>query len=177
MENLEWYPFIFNGNETNIEATKDGRLRKIIKDWYGKGKGRNKIIYGEIDIESKKKSKNGYYQIKVQIKNNIERTFMVHQIIASVFLNHKISGRNIVVDHIDSNKLNNNVNNLQIITIRENCSKEKTLISGLPAGVHFHKPLKKYAARIYYNGKKYHLGYYLNISEASLAYQNKLQSL
>lgn len=177
MENLKWFPFLYNGNETNIEATSDGRLRKLEKEWYGKGKGKSKIIYGEIYLDFKRKSKNGYIQIKVQIKNLPERTFMLHQIMAAIFLNHKFGNRNLVVDHIDSNKLNNNIKNLRVITIRENCSKEKTILSGMPVGVHLHKSKNKYVSRIFYNGKKHHLGYYDNIEEASIAYKNKLMQL
>lgn len=177
MENLEWYPFFYNGSETNIEATKCGRLRKVEKDWYGKGKGKNLVVYGEIDLSQKKLSHSGYKQINVRVNNKLSRPFTVHQIIAAIFLNHNIDGHKFVIDHIDSNKLNNRVENLQIVSARQNCSKEKTLVSGLPAGVHFHKPLKKYASRIHYNGKKHFLGYFNNIEEAALAYQNKLKQI
>lgn len=177
MENLEWYPFFYNGLETNIEATKCGRIRKVKKHWYGNGKGKYRSIYGEIDYTKRALSNSGYYQLRVNAINNNGRTFYIHQIIASIFLNYTFGDRNFVIDHIDSNKLNNHLNNLRIISIRENCSKEKTIKSGLPVGVHFHKPLKKYASRIHYNGKKIYLGYYNTIDEASLVYQNKLKEL
>jgi hypothetical protein len=177
MEKLEWHPFYYNGFETNIEATKCGRLRKVEKDWYGKGKGSSHIKYGEIIYQLKKISNSGYYMIRVCIKNNLNRPFFVHQIIAATFLNYKFGNRNIVIDHINSDKLNNKLSNLTILSQRENCSKEKTIISGMPVGVHFHKPLKKYVSRIHFNGKKHHLGYFNSIEEASFAYQNKLKTI
>jgi hypothetical protein len=33
MENLEWYPVLYNGYETNVEITKCGLVRKIKHDW------------------------------------------------------------------------------------------------------------------------------------------------
>ena len=48
----------------------------------------------------------------------------LHKIVAVNFLHLIPDGTNkIVVDHIDNNKLNNNLNNLQLITNRQNCSK------------------------------------------------------
>ena len=41
------------------------------------------------------------------------------------FLDFKTDGSNFVVDHIDNNPQNNKLENLQIITHRENCSKDK----------------------------------------------------
>lgn len=177
MENLEWYPFFYNGSETNIEATKCGRLRKVEKNWYGKGKGKNRVVYGEIDLSQKKISNSGYKQINVRVNNNLSRPFTVHQIFASIFLNYTFGNRKIVIDHIDSDKLNNSLDNLRIVTIRENCSKEKTIKSGMPAGINFYKATQKYVAKIHYNGKKHHIGYFNSIKEAEVAYKNKLNSL
>ena len=81
------------------------------------------------------------------------------------------------MDHIDSDKLNNNVNNLRLVTNRENVSKERTFKSGLPTGVYFHKRNKKYESQIRINGKKKYLGSFNTIEEASNAYQNKLKEI
>lgn len=54
------------------------------------------------------------------------KTFQIHQLVAIVFLNHKPMGSRIgaiVVDHIDNNKLNNNLNNLQLLTTSQNLKK------------------------------------------------------
>jgi hypothetical protein len=177
MENLEWYPFFYNGLETNIEATKFGKIRKVKRDWYGKGKGKYLVVYGEINYLKRAKSNSGYYQIRVGVENNNGRTFYVHQIFASIFLNYTFGNRKIVIDHIDSDKLNNSLDNLRIVTIRENCSKEKTIKSGMPAGINFYKATQKYVAKIHYNGKKHHIGYFNSIKEAEVAYTNKLNSL
>ena len=63
----------------------------------------------------------GYYQIGIYgNKKRIQKT--VNQTMAIAFLSHKPCGHKIVVDHIDNNKLNNKLYNLQLITHRENIS-------------------------------------------------------
>lgn len=52
-------------------------------------------------------------------------TKRVHSLMAVTFLNHFYGDRKIVVDHIDNNPLNNKLDNLQIITMRENNTKDK----------------------------------------------------
>lgn len=82
-----------------------------------------------------------------------------------------------VVDHIDSNRLNNSINNLQVVSKRYNSSREKTLKSGLPTGVVWHKRDKKYMAYIKINGKTKFIGYYKTQEEASAKYQERVKEL
>ena len=177
MNNLYWKPFYYNGIETNVEVTRCGRVRKLKKDWYGNGKGAYQIKIGEIDFNKLKLHKNGYKHILVQIKGFKKKSFFVHQLIATVFLEHKLQGHKLVVDHLDSNKLNNHVDNLKIVTHRQNLSKERTKKSNLPVGVHFAKDRKKYVSQIRINGKRKNLGEFKTIEEASNAYNNKLKTL
>jgi hypothetical protein len=171
MENLEWFAVPYNGLETNIEVTQCGRVRRVKKDWMQ----RNRVI-GEIDF-NKLKTPNRYTQISIKIKAYKSKTIYVHQLIAAAFLNYKWQGQKLVVDHIDSNKDNNHVNNLRLITSRENISKERSLKSGLPTGVYFYKRDKKYRAAININRKYIYLGNYNTPEEASQAYENKLKTL
>jgi hypothetical protein len=172
MENLEWKPVLYNGIETNVEVTRCGRVRRVKVDWMQ----RNRVI-GEIDFNTLKLNKN-YKCIGIQIKGLKLKNIFVHQLVAAAFLDYKFGNfPNEVVDHIDSNKINNYINNLRVITQRENCSKEKTIKSGLPVGVCFFKRDKNYRACININNKKIHLGYFNTPEEASQAYQNKLKEL
>lgn len=174
MENLEWYPVYYNGLETNVEVTKTGRVRKVKVDWYGNTRGAYQIKIGEVDFSNLELSR-GYKCLKIQIKGLKAKTQQVHRLIASAFLGYKFQGNKIVVDHIDSNKLNNDLQNLRIITARENSSKERTIKSGLPVGVVFLKNQNVYQSQILINKKRYYLGRYKTIEEASNAYQNKLK--
>jgi hypothetical protein len=177
MKNTKWYPVYYNGLETNVEVTKCGRVKRIKKDWYGNGSGSYQIKYEEIDFSKLKAHHQGYYRIKIQIKEIDRKTVYVHQLVASAFLDYKFQGHKLVVDHIDSNKQNNHVNNLRVITNRENVSKEKAIKSGLPAGVFFNKTAKKYQSNITINSKQIYLGIFNTINEASQAYQNKLKTI
>ena len=174
MENLEWYPVLYNRLETNIEVTRCGRVRRVKKEWLNATLKKFKI--GEVDFDKLKLGR-GYKIVGVQIKGLKAKTARVQQLVASVFLGYKFQGHKLVVDHIDSNKLNNNLNNLRLISNRENLSKERTIKSGLPTGVSFYKPNKKYRATIVINNKQNYLGYFKTPEEASEAYQNKLNSI
>jgi hypothetical protein len=173
MENLEWKAVFYNDLETNIEVTKCGRVRKVRKNWYGNHTSK----YGEVDFSKLKLHPKGYKYLGIQIKGLKHKTVQVQQLVAAAFLNYKWQGWKLVVDHIDSNKENNSLDNLRIVTNRENVSKEKTLKKGLPTGVYFIKDIKRYRTLIQINGKLKHLGFYNTIEEASEAYQNKLKEI
>ena len=72
------------------------------------------------------------------------------------------------------NSLNNNVNNLQVITKRENSSKDKKGISKY-TGVTFNKKTNKWRSQIWINGQNKTLGSFDDELEAHRAYQKELQ--
>ena len=53
------------------------------------------------------------------------KRFYIHQLVAMAFLNHKPNGFNDTVDHIDFNHSNNRVENLRIISHKENSRRHK----------------------------------------------------
>lgn len=172
---IEWRSFFYNGIETNIDVSSCGRIRRVPMEWYGLSHS-NKCKYGEVDFQQLKKSTHGYLQVGVKIENSVKvRTIQVHQIVASAFLNYRFQGHKMVIDHIDSNILNNNVSNLRIITQRENSSKEKTIKSGLPVGVCFDKKSNKYTAGIKIKNRQKYLGAYETIEDAEIAYTEALK--
>jgi hypothetical protein len=63
----------------------------------------------------------GYGRIRLY-KNAKWKNYRVHQIVAMAFLNHKIDGFKLVVNHINGIKNDNRVENLEIVTQRENAS-------------------------------------------------------
>lgn len=131
----------------------------------------------------------GYYFVNL-CSNGKCKTIKIHQLVTMTFLEHKPDGNKMVVDHIDNNKLNNNVNNLQLISNRENCSKDKFRKnkSSKYIGVCLHKQKYKLAdgsikiwerwiAQIYINDKILRLGSFKSEEEAAEAYQNKLEQI
>jgi hypothetical protein len=98
-------------------------------------------------------------------------TKRVHSLIAQSFLNHKNDGTTkISIDHIDNNKLNNNLLNLQLISHRENISKSVKNKTGL-TGVK--KCIKGYASYITINNKYKHLGVFETSIEAHQKYKEE----
>jgi len=121
-------------------------------------------------------STNNYLLVKLY-KDKKCKTFQVHQLVAMAFLNHKPDGYKLVVDHIDNNSLNNNVDNLQIVTNRYNASKDRKGYSSKYVGVYFFKSRKKWVSQIQINGTTKHLGIFHNEYDAYLAYQKALETI
>ena len=66
---------------------------------------------------------------------------------------------------------------MQIVTNRFNTCKTQGNYSSKYKGVYWGKNNKKWVSQIYVNGKKEHLGIFLNEQEASQAYKNRLMSI
>lgn len=101
----------------------------------------------------------------------------VHQLVAEAFLDHKPCGHKIVVDHINNVSIDNTLVNLQLISQRENLSKDKKGGTSKYVGVHWCKKYKKWRSKIHINEKVKHLGYFNSEKEAAQAYQDELNKL
>ena len=68
--------------------------------------------------------KNGYFVVDLNCYSKRKR-IKVHQLIYTTFIDSDFIPflNEYVIDHIDENKLNNNVNNLQVLTRGENTRK------------------------------------------------------
>jgi len=124
-----------------------------------------------------KNSLSGRYLVIMLLDNGNRKTFMVHQLVAMAFLNHTNCGHEVVVDHIDNDPINNNVDNLQLISQRKNSSKDRVGGASEYIGVGWHKKNKKWRASITIHNKTKHLGYFTNELEAAQAYQTALTNL
>jgi len=81
---------------------------------------------------------------KVEILKDI-KSFKVHKLVAIHFLNHNPCGYKVVVDHIDGNPLNNHVNNLRLVSSRENINLgyDKKNTTSKYRGVHLNSKSNK----------------------------------
>lgn len=121
-------------------------------------------------------TKKGYKKLSLS-NGKIQKHFLIHQLVAIYFLNHKPNGMEKIIDHIDNDKQNNNVSNLRIVTNRENCSKDKKNKTSKYIGVSFDKFRNKWSAEIRDKEKRYKLGRFNTEYEAHLAYKNKLKEI
>lgn len=117
------------------------------------------------------------YLTLVLHKDGNKKCHQVHQLVAMAFLNHTPNGYKTVIDHIDNYPLNNRVENLQLISHRENCTKDKIGYSSKYVGVTWYKPTSKWRAQIKIDGKNKHIGLFSDELEASNAYQSRLKEI
>jgi len=150
----------------------------------GRVKSINKTILKSNGVELNIKGKilkfyldeKGYNRITIS-KNGKIKNFMIHHLISMSFFNVKRNGYKLVVDHIKNNPLDNRLLNLQLITQRENTSKDKRNknYSSFFTGVSWCKQTDKWKSSIRLNGVNKTLGRFLTEIEASNAYQKALQ--
>lgn len=117
------------------------------------------------------------YKVVHLCKEGKPKTFKIHQLVAMAFLNHKPCGYNKVINHIDFNKLNNNVDNIEITTQRKNSNKKHIKSLSKYVGVVYAKHAKKWKAQIMINKKVKYLGYFNNEYDAHISYQNKIREI
>jgi hypothetical protein len=93
------------------------------------------------------------------LSNGKTKGVRVHVLVAMAFLNHTPNGKVINVDHINENKLDNRVVNLQIITKRDNVQKSKKGCYSIYDNVTYDKRRHKWYGKIRYNGKTHCFAY------------------
>lgn len=95
MDNEVWKKLFLDGKETKYQVSNKGRVKN------------DKIILSQC-------LKNEYYFVKLSKKN-----YRVHRLVAMCFIENPENKP--TVDHIDRNKLNNNLSNLKWATQSEQC--------------------------------------------------------
>lgn len=164
METIEIWKDV-KGYEGIYQVSNLGRVKSL-------NYGKERIIKESITF--------GYYRVSLS-KQNKKISYFTHQLVAISFLNHTINGHTLVVNHKDGDKYNNNVNNLEIVTKRENSStcfrKNMNTFSSKYVGVYFCKRDNNWRSQIRVNGKNKHIGYFKTEIEASEAYQKELMKI
>jgi len=117
----------------------------------------------------------GYERITLSGKNR----FKIHQLVWNNFGDGEYDGYKLQIDHIDNNKSNNRIDNLQLLTTRENTTKSKISKnnSSKYPGVCFYKRDRNWQSQIKIGGKLHFLGRYENEIDAANAYKKALESI
>jgi hypothetical protein len=121
-------------------------------------------------------TKKGYLNYCLSNKNG---SFIIgaHVVVAIAFLGHTPCGLKLVVDHINDIKIDNRVENLQIVTNRYNIGKTRINRSSNYVGVSWNKKLNKWTAQIGIGNKKKHLGVFINELDGHLEYLKEFKKV
>jgi hypothetical protein len=110
----------------------------------------------------------GYLMVML-MKDKKPTRCQIHRLLALQFIPNP---NNLpLVDHIDRNKLNNNLENLRWVTKSQNCRNIDC------KGYYWHKRDQKYRAQYSLNKKIHHVGNYKTEEEARAAYLNAIKDL
>jgi hypothetical protein len=118
----------------------------------------------------------GYLRVGLT-KNGKVKTEQVHVLVARAFLNHSTCGYDIIVDHKNNIRSDNRLDNLQLITVRTNTSKDRKNGSSKFIGVYWNKSKERWVSRIRIGKTRKQLGVFTSEIEAANKYQEALSSL
>jgi len=102
-------------SDVKYQASSKGNIRSV--DNYVSDGNRVRRFKGRVLKQTKRPV--GYNTVGLSIKG-VVKTYLVHQLIAMAFLNHKPNGMKYVVDHINGDKNDNSLCNLRVVTQKEN---------------------------------------------------------
>jgi len=134
--------------------------------WYDTCGGR-KVKNPYWKLKKLSMSGNGYLETRINGKN-----YRFHRIVFKAFhkwWNIEDYSPNNSIDHIDRNKLNNNINNLRVVNNRENTLNSHRC--QYAKGYCYYKRDDNYRAQIHLNGKTIHMGSFKTPKEAFLKAQ------
>jgi len=171
MQEEKWLPV--KGHEGIYEVSDLGRVKSLDRKVRHSKKG---FLIRKGKILSSNSNKSRYILISLS-KKGLTETKAVHKLVAISFLNHTPCGNKLVVNHINHNRLDNRVENLEIITNRENSNKKHLKSTSKYTGVSWSKKSRKWTSSISINGKHKNLGCFNTELEASLIYESALKNI
>ena len=133
---------------------------------------KGKLLKGRLTGSKRKQ----YLQV-ILCDNKYRKNYQIHQLVAITFLGHIPCGHEIVVDHINDNPLDNRLENLQLLTTRENSYKTQGKYASNYKGVSkcYGWAKGKWRARVRDNGKEIIIGYFDKEEDAGKAYLDYIQ--
>lgn len=133
--------------ETHISTSDLERVKEFKNSWY---------------IKRDKKSRTSYAVSKTTNSEGRTNLLPLHRLITD-------APKNLVVDHIDHNGLNNVSSNLRVVTQTKNQQNRGGAQSNSRTGVRgvsFNKLQNKYVVKVTINGKQCTTGYFDNLKDA-----------
>jgi hypothetical protein len=147
------------GYEGLYEVSSLGRIKSLKRNGTPE-----RIRVGKEDI-------NGYPQLSLTINRKL-KTFRIHKLVQLGF----DLGEG-MVDHINRDRTDNRLENLRVVTARENALNSANN-NELPGAYYFPRNTKKpWMSKITIEGEEVYLGYFETKEDASAAYMEKKASL
>ena len=134
---------------------KDGKLERLNNNYKG---GKWTVV-----VENKG-TNSGYCNVRFN-----SRLVMYHTIVWVLTTGEDIP-EEVQLDHINGDRLDNRIENLRLVSVRQNQQNQKVHREGQLAGCYFDKTRRKYLAQIWIGKKHIHLGYYTTEEEAHNIY-------
>ena len=159
-------------NYQDYQVSNLGRVKSLKK-------GKERILKAGVDGV-------GYFTVALCNLGQKAKTYKVHQLVAMAFLGHNPCKMKLVINHKDSNKLNNNIDNLEIVTpienIRHSLMEKGHDINSLHhnsciSKIYWHKRYNKWQLVVRFNCKNKHLGYFDEKKLALIALSNYQNSI
>lgn len=152
------------------EYSIDMKYENIVRDFRLKDDGsvQRKCLgsrwgYGWKDVVSRKNTTNGYCAVKLK-----EGKITLHRLVWMLY-NGKNIPKGMDIDHIDGNRINNNPENLRVVSRRKNLTNsDRNRRGGLPGAYKLQSG--RWYATIKIKGKSYNLGSYDTKEDAYKAY-------
>jgi hypothetical protein len=112
----------------------------------------------------------GYCQVSFNGRTTL------HHIVIWILSTGKDIPPDLQIDHINRNKIDNRIENLRMVTNRENNLNKDIYSNGKLFGAYLDTRVNRYYSMIKINGKSIFLGYYKDKKECSKAYEIALEN-
>lgn len=164
-----WKPI--KGYEGIYDISNYGRVKSLKRKTNNQTGKEDLILVAHLDKDK--------YPTTVISKNGKSKTYRIHRLVWEAFGEGDRDGMNIQIDHIDNDRSNPRIDNLQLLDHRANTCKarQRNRKTDLPIGVYLADRGKPYKVSITQNGVRKYLGRYNSPEEAGEVYQKALREI